>query len=152
MPVPGEETLTADADYGLLGIRPEAIESVPLVTRDALRCAAQDEVLSFLGKRAIRPVTAIDYGLKRAIIFRACDKAMLHRGSRPSNQDKLLLEGEAKIIEAWLDKVRLGLVEPYFTDSTPAVDEMGPLAGSTRLSDERLRSCRRYPRRACGCR
>lgn len=152
MPVPGEETLTSDDDYGLLGIRPEALSSVPVETRDALRLAAQDEVLSFLGKRAKRPVTAIDYGLRHATMVRACDKVLLHRGARPNGQDKQIVTDALKATHEWLDKVRLGLVEPYFTDSSPAVDEMGPLAGSTRLSDERMRSCNTYPRRACGCR
>lgn len=145
----GEETLTTEASYGLLGIRPESIASVPRPTRDEMRAYGQDVVLSFLGKRAKRPVTSWDKSLERAAVVKAVEGAMLYRGYRPSGQDAQIIQTAIKSIDDWLTLVARGEREPYFEDSTPTFDEMGPIAGSTRLSDARLRAgC--APR--CGCR
>lgn len=137
--LPGEETLTTEASYGLLGLRPETIASVPQATRDEMRAYGQDVVLSFLGKRAKRPVTTWDKALERAAIVKAMEGAILHRGARPSGQDAQIIQTAIKAIDEWLALVAMGEREPYYEDSTPSFDEMGPIAGSTRLSDARLR-------------
>lgn len=154
MPVPGEENLTSDASYGLLGWRPEAIESVPEATRDEMRLFGQDYVLSFLGKKAKRPVTAWDKALERAAIVMGLHAAIMHRGIKPNGYDKQAFDGDVKLTQDWLRQIvdPNSSVEPYFVDSTPSLHEMGPLAGSTRLSDEKMRTGCGYPRRACGCR
>jgi hypothetical protein len=152
MPLPGEETLTTAASYGLLGLRPESIESVPLATRDEMRGYGQDIVLSFLGKRAKRPVLSWDKALERAAVVKAFEAAILYRGARPNGQDATIIQSAVKDVDAWLLLVAKGDREPYFTDSSPARDEMGPLAGSTRLSDAKMRhGCCRPTRRMCKC-
>lgn len=156
MPVPGEETLTSDASYGLLGWRPEAIASVPIETRDAMRAFGQDFVLSFLGKKAKRPVTAWDSALERAAVVMGLHGSIMNRGVKPNGYDKSAFDADVKMTLDWLRQVvdPNNSVEPYFVDSSPTLHEMGPLAGSTRLSDAKMRSgcCGGYPRRACGCR
>ncbi len=155
MPVPGEESLTSDASYGLLGWRPEAIASVPIETRDEMRLFGQDYVLSFLGKKAKRPVTAWDSALERAAIVMAMHGVIMHRGVKPNGYDKGAFDGDVKLTQEWLRQIvdPNNSVEPYFVDSSPALHEMGPLAGSTRLSDERFRAgCGGRVRRVCGCR
>jgi hypothetical protein len=135
----GEETLTSEASYGLLGLRPETIAIVPQATRDAMRVYGQDVVLSFLGKRAKRPVTSWDTSLERAAVVKAMEGAILYRGARPTGQDATIIQDAIKDVGAWLKMVAAGEVEPHFVDSTPPFDEMGPIAGSTRLSDARMR-------------
>jgi hypothetical protein len=154
MPVPGEENLTSDASYGLLGWRPESIESVLLATRDAMRAFGQDHVLSFIGKKAVRPVTAWDSACERAAIVMAMYGGIMYRGVKPSGYDKQAFDGDVDRTEKWLRRIAdpNDSVEPYFVDSTPTLDEMGSLSGSTRLSDARMRGRSAYPRRACGCR
>ncbi len=155
MPVPGEENLTSDASYGLLGWRPEAIASVPVETRDAMRAFGQDFVLSFLGKKAKRPVILWDTALERAAIVMGLHGAIIHRGVKPNGYDKAAFDGDVKLTQDWLRQIvdPNSSVEPYFVDSSPKLHEMGPLAGSTRLSDERLRAgCGVRVRRGCGCR
>lgn len=136
MGFPEEDALTTDEDYGLLGLRPEAISNVPVATRDAKRHAATGRVLSYLGKRAKRPVTAIGDELKESIMVLAMQACIGHRGARPSGQDADMIAGLIKFQTEWLDKVRLGLVEPYFVDSTTAVHEFGPLGGSSPKADD----------------
>lgn len=155
MPLPEELTLTSDADYGLLGLRPEAVASVPIATRDALRLAAQDRVLSALGKRAKRPVTYIDGELRRAVMVFASLNAIRVRGARPNGEDERILASAVTEVETWLARVRLGEEEPYYVDASPALREMGPIAGSTRLSDEKMRmgyTGDPLKRGRCGCR
>lgn len=152
MPLPGEETLTTAASYGLLGLRPESIESVPTATRDEMRGYGQDVVLSCLGKRAKRPVVSWDKALERAAIVKAFEGAILYRGARPTGQDATIIQTAIKVTDDWLALVAAGDREPYFVDSSPALDEMGPIAGSTRLSDAKMRRGCCAPRRVCGCR
>ncbi len=155
MPLPEEMALTADADYGLLGLRPEAVANVPLATRDALRLAAQDRVLSALGKRAKRPVTYIDAELRRAVMVFASLNAIRVRGARPNGEDERILASAVAEAETWLARVRLGEEEPYYVDASPSLREMGSIAGSTRLSDERMRTGYTgdpLKRGRCGCR
>lgn len=135
----GEETLTTEASYGLLGLRPETIASVPQATRDEMRAYGQDVVLSYLGKRAKRPVTSWDKALERAAIVKAMEGAILHRGANPKGTDAQIIQSAVKDVDDWLKLVAAGEREPYFVDSTPPFDEMGPIAGSTRLSDARMR-------------
>lgn len=143
MPLPGEETLTTAASYGLLGLRPETIESVPLATRDEMRGYGQDVVLSFVGKRAKRPVTSWDKALERAAIVKAMEACILHRGARANGQDAIIIQAAVQDVDKWLALVANGDREPHFVDSSPSYDEMSTLAGSTRLSDAKLR-------RGCG--
>lgn len=146
---PQESALITDADFALLGVGAEVIADVALATRDAERGAAIDEVLSALGKRAKRPVTAVDSKLKEAMVWIAV--GMTYRTRGLEQIDREILESNLKRIDDWLELVATGRREPQFTDSSPTLHEMGTLAGSSRLSDERLRAgCGRRIR--CGCR
>lgn len=150
MPLPDETNLTSDASYGLLGLKPETIAAVPLATRDDMRGFGQDYVLGFVGKRAIRPVTGWDKALERAAVVHAMRGAIEHRGYRPQGTDATAIANLIKETNEWLLLVSKGEVEPYFTDSTPALDEMGTLAGSSATSDAWARTGSCF--RRCGCR
>lgn len=137
MPVPGEESLTADADYGTLGIKPETFDSVPLITRDAMRGWGQDLVITYLGSQVKRPITAWDSALKRAAIVMAAKACMDYRGWRPSSADLPILTAIIDKTEKWLEGLSDPKIDrkPYYVDSTPALDERGPLSSSSATSD-----------------
>jgi hypothetical protein len=137
--VPGEETLTTDASYRLLGLRQEVLDRIPADTKAELRLYGQDMVLSFLGKRALRPVTAWDKALERAAIVLALEAAMVSRGFRPNGEDAAIIAKMIADVYAWLALVATGEREPYFVDSSARLHEMGPLSGSVRLSDDMMR-------------
>lgn len=155
--LPGEESLTTDASYRLLGVRQETIARIDLDVRNELRAYGQDMVLSFVGKRARRPVVAWDKVLERAAIVLAIEAAMFNRGFRPDGEDARIIAKAIADVYEWLALVAKGEREPNFTDSSTNVDEMGPLAGSVRLSDEEMRggSCGSLSgymfRRGCQC-
>lgn len=152
MPLAGEENLITDADLPLLGVVAETLSDVDADAITAERGAAIDEVLSALGKRAKRPVTWVDSALQRAMVWKAVHFCLINRGL--SSVDEDIVTAHIKTIDEWLDLVANGRREPQFTDSSPAVHEMGPLAGSTRLSDAKLRAgCygSRYRRIGSGC-
>lgn len=157
--LPGEELLTEDADYHLLGLREETIARIPQATRDAMRQYGQDRVLGFLGKRALRPVVAWDSSFKRAAIVFALHAALIGRGVRPGGEDERILAAALADVKEWLGQVSTGKSEAWFQDSSPTVHEMGPLAGSVRLSDDEMRagtcggSPQEYisPRVRCSC-
>lgn len=155
--LPGEENLTTDASYHLLGLREEMLARIPQETRDAMRAYGQDRVLGFLGKRALRPVTAWDAAFERAAIVLAAHAALIGRGIRPGGEDERTLLAAVADVKEWLGLVALGKVEAWFQDSSSNVDEMGPLAGSVRLSDDEMRggSCSSLNgymfRRGCSC-
>ena len=156
--LPGEENLTSDASYHLLGLREETMARIPQDTRDAMRRYGQDLVLGFLGKRAKRPVVAWDSSFERAAIVLAAHAALIGRGIRPGGEDERIILAAVAAVNEWLGLVAVGKVEPWFQDSSPNVEEMGPLAGSVALSDDEMRggSCgdlQGYlrPRRRCPC-
>lgn len=148
---PEESNLITDADFALLGVAAEVISDVASATRDAERGAAIDEVLSALGKRAKRPVTAVDSKLKEAMVWIAVGMAYRTRGLEQIDRD--ILNENLTRIDAWLELVATGKREPQFTDSTPSIHEMGTLAGSSRRSDVRLTEVcgPRRSRIGCGC-
>lgn len=145
--LPGEETLTSDASYHLLGVREETIARIPQETRDAMRRYGQDRVLGFLGKRALRPVVAWDASFERAAIVFALHAAIIGRGVRPGGEDERILATALADVKEWLGMVATGKTEAWFQDSSPVLHEMGPLSGSVRLSDDEMRSgvCGGYP-------
>lgn len=132
---PEEAELIVTADLGTLGILPEYLEQAPAEVIAAKCSAAIGYVLSFLGKRAKRPVISIGDELKEAMVTRAYCQIVRFIGYPPGNGSDEQFQKAEEANEAWLEKVRLGTVEPEFTDSTPAVAEFGPLGGSSRTAD-----------------
>lgn len=147
MPVPGEENLTSDADYALLGLRPETLRQIPIATRDAMRGMGQDVVFSYLGSQVKRPLTTIDASLKRAAIVMALVAAIEWKHWAPQGPDaetfNRIHERTLKWLESLSDPNKD--VKPYYVDSTPADDERGPLASSSATSDSWARA------NGCGC-
>jgi hypothetical protein len=132
---PEEAELVVTADLGTLGILPEYLQAAPDDVIEAKRGAAIGYVLSSLGKRAKRPVLEVGPELKEAMVIRWYCQIVRFIGYPPGDGS----DEQFKIIEdkneAWLELVRLGKVEPEFTDSTTAVAEFGPLGGSSRTAD-----------------
>ncbi len=150
MPLPGEESIVVLADYGLLGLKPGAIESVPEATREAFLAVGIDYVLASLGKRAKRPVVAVDDALKTSMVTYAFWRAILSRGFKPdAGRDNEIVRAYEEN-EKYLDLVRSGKIEPWYTDSSTTTHEMGPLAGSSTRSDE-LFQCAPERVRRCRC-
>lgn len=132
---PEEAELIVPADLGTLGMTPEYLATAPEGTVAAKVSAAIGYVLSSLGKRAKRPVLSIGDELKEAMVTRAYCQIARFIGYPPGvNADEQFQKAE-DANEAWLELVRLGKVEPEFTDSTTAVAEFGPLGGSSRTAD-----------------
>jgi hypothetical protein len=130
-----EDELITSADLATLGMTPEYLEHAPAETIAAKCRAAIGYVLSFLGKRAKRPVLAIGDELKEAMVTRAYCQIVRFIGYPPGNGADDQFQKAEIANEAWLKMVRLGDVEPEFTDSTPAVAEFGPLGGTSLTSD-----------------
>lgn len=153
MPVPGEENLTADADFETLGIKPETFDTVPPATRDAMRGFGQDLVISYLGSQVKRPITAWDSSLRRAAIVMAAKSCMDFRGWRPGGKDGELIIKIIDDVTKWLAELSDPRKDrkPYYVDSTPALDERGPLSSSSATSDAWAKSGGCF-RRACRCR
>lgn len=134
MPRAEEANLIVAADLDTLGLLPEYLAQVPADVRAAKCAAAIDYVLSFLGRRAKRPVTFVDQALREAMIVRAYGQCLRFIGYPAGGSDEQFKIAEDKN-EAWLKLVREGNVEPYFEDSTPDVAEFGPMGGTSATSD-----------------
>jgi hypothetical protein len=132
---PEEALLIVPADLDTLGMHREYMAHVPADVRAAKCLAAIGYVLSFLGRRAKRPVLTVGEELREAMIIRAYCQCLRYIGYPPDEgADKQFLEAENKN-EAYLAMVRDGKVEPHFTDSSPAVAEFGPMGGTSRTAD-----------------
>lgn len=118
------------------GLRKEALRSLNAVEKAAALSAAFDEVLAAVGKRAKRPVTFIDDFLK-SLICRIASAMLLgwRRGFKPTSGQDQWIVSELERIEKDLVDIRRGDVEPYFEDSTPLLDEQGPLGGGDVTAD-----------------
>lgn len=134
MPRAEEANLIVAADLDTLGLLPEYMAQVPAEVRTAKCAAAIDYVLSFLGRRAKRPVTFVDEALREAMIIRAYGQCLRFIGYPAGGSDEQFKVTELNN-EAWLKLVREGNVEPYFEDSTPEVAEFGPMGGTSATSD-----------------
>lgn len=138
MPHPNEAALVpsvGDLD-DKWGLRKEALRSLGAVEKAAALSAGFDEVAAALGKRAKRPLVFVDDWIK-ALACRIASANLLgwRRGFNPrAGQDAWIAEAVGGI-DKDLEEIRLGRVEPYFTDSTPAVDEQGPRGGGDITSD-----------------
>lgn len=130
-----EDELITSADLATLGMTPEYLATAPAETVAAKCRAAIGYVLSFLGKRAKRPVLTIGDELKEAMVTRAYCQIVRFIGYPPGGSADDQFQKAEIANEAWLKMVRLGDVEPEFTDSTPAVAEFGPLGGTSLTSD-----------------
>jgi hypothetical protein len=134
MPRAEEANLIVAADLDTLGLLPEYLAQVPAEVRATKCAAAIDYVLSFLGRRAKRPVTFVDESLREAMIIRAYCQCLRFIGYPAGGSDEQFKLAELNN-EAWLKLVREGNVEPYFEDSTPEVAEFGPMGGTSATSD-----------------
>lgn len=132
---PEEAELIVTADLGTLGILPEYLQNAPDEVIEAKRSAAIGYVLSFLGKRAKRPVIEVGPELKEAMVTRWYCQIVRYIGFPPGNGSDEQFQKVEEANESWLEKVRLGTVEPDYTDSTPAVAEFGPLGGTSQTAD-----------------
>ncbi len=103
---PEEAELIVPADLDTLGILPEYLEHAPAEVIAAKCSAAIGYVLSFLGKRAKRPVTAIGDELKEAMVTRAYCQIVRFIGYPPGNGSDEQFKEVEKANEAWLEKVR----------------------------------------------
>lgn len=132
---PEEAELIVPADLATLGMTPEYLATAPADTIAAKCSAAIGYVLSFLGKRAERPVLSVGPELKEAMVTRAYCQIARFIGYPPGGGGDEQFQKAEEANEAWLEKVRLGTVEPEFADSTSTVAEFGPLGGTSATAD-----------------
>lgn len=132
---PEEEELIVPADLGTLGMTPEYLATAPDGVVAAKVAAAIGYVLSSLGKRAKRPVLSVGAELKEAMVTRAYCQIARFIGYPPGVGSDEQFQKAEEANEKWLELVRLGHVEPEFTDSTPTVHEFGPLGGTSQTAD-----------------
>lgn len=135
MAYPGEDELLTMAEVESLGLSPEYFATVPEDVRDAKRRAAIGYVLSFLGRRAKRPVLSVGPELKEAMAVRAYCQSLRHIGYPPGEGADSQFRDAEKDNKEYLDLVRKGDVEPEFVDSTPDVAEFGPMGGTSETAD-----------------
>jgi hypothetical protein len=132
---PEEAELIVPADLGTLGMLSEYISQVPEDVRAEKCVAAIGYVLSFLGKRAKRPVLSVGPELKEAMVVRAYCQCLRYIGYPAGGAGDDQFQKAEDENKAWLDLVRKGEVEPEFTDSSPNVAEFGPLGGTSQTAD-----------------
>lgn len=132
---PEEAELIVPADLGTLGMTPEYLATAPDGAVAAKVSAAIGYVLSFLGRRAKRPVLAIGDELKEAMVTRAYCQIARFIGYPPGVGSDEQFQKAEEANEAWLKLVREGNAEPWFEDSTPDVAEFGPMGGTSETAD-----------------
>lgn len=149
MPLPAEiASVPTLADLNdKWGLRKEALRSLSDVEKSAALSAGFDRLMASLGKRAKRPVTLIDDYAKQMICEDASASALgWRRGLNPrAGQDEWILT-ELTRIDAQYQDVRTGKIEFYYEDSTPVVDEQGPIGGGDVTADAWAKCSPR-----CGC-
>jgi hypothetical protein len=147
MPHPAESAVVpsvSDLD-DKWGIKKEALRSLNATEKGAALSAGFDEVLAAVGKRATRPVTLIDDGLK-ALICRIASAMLLgwRRGFKPTAGQDGWIAQQLDAIEKDLEDIRRGRVEYYFVDSTVR-DEQGPRGGGDATADAWTKGGCGYP-------
>jgi phage gp36-like protein len=123
------------ADLQDEGLPPAALEGVGrgLTLKAILAASALAD--SYLRKRYTLPLVSFSEELTRAVVHIASCDLLVRRGFNPaSGADELLIDRKAAAIE-WLEDVAKGNVEPGVEDSTPNVDEAGPLFASEPQQD-----------------
>lgn len=153
MPLPAESAVvpTASDLDDKWGLRKEALRSLDATEKSAALSAAFDKVLGVLGKRARRPVTFIDDELK-SLMCRLASASLLgwRRGFKPTSGQDQWIMAELERMDTELVDIRKGAVEPYFEDSTPSVDEQGPIGGGDVTADAWAK-CWRGCHGSCTC-
>lgn len=125
-------TLEEFADGGL---PPAALEDVGSDIRTDAIEKASGLADSYLAKRFTLPLTSWGDALTRAVIdIAACD-LLMRRGFNPSSgSDQAILDRCNGALD-WLKDVAKGNVDPIVEDSTPNIDEAGPLFASEQPQD-----------------
>lgn len=85
----------------------------------------------YLNKRFKLPLVSYSDDLKIAVVRLAVFELVTRRGFRPGSGNADILVDARDTAVAWLENVARGLVEPVVVDSTPELDEDGPLATSS---------------------
>lgn len=120
-----------DAEMLRLGLPGDALSAVPADVRDRFRLAACDQASSYLKKRFTLPALEWGTDLKVAVARVAAFEILSFRGFDPASESGALVVKRADDSLAWLRDVARGIVEPVdFIDSTPELDEQGPLVES----------------------
>jgi phage gp36-like protein len=125
-------TLEEFADGGL---PPAALEDVGADIRTDAIEKASGLADSYLAKRFTLPLISWGDALTRAVIdIAACD-LLMRRGFNPSaGSDQVIVDKKEAAID-WLKDVAKGLADPIVEDSTPNIDEAGPLVLSEEPQD-----------------
>lgn len=134
------------------GLRKEALRSLDSTEKDAALSAAFDEMAAAFGKRLKRPLVIIDDWLK-ALVCRIASAMLLgwRRGFKPTAGQDEWIKMQLEQIERDLEMIATGKREPYYQDSTPAVDEQGPRGGGDATADAWVKGgcCPKMPMGCC---
>lgn len=109
---------------------PDTFEGIEDTTIDEAIVWASGQADSYIQKRKTLPLLTWGADLKNAVGDMTAYKLLKKRGFQPNSPDTLVVKGYDDAV-LWLKDVAKGLAELVdCVDSTPEVDEGGPLAGS----------------------
>lgn len=111
-------------------------QDLPGTTIDTALVWASARVDSYIKKRVTLPLVSYSEDLKDATINLAGLRLLRRRGIDPSSGNNQSVIDQAKESTDWLKLVSTGDCEiASYVDSTPTVDEAGPLASSDPITD-----------------
>lgn len=123
--------LITDAELLGLGLPGDALSIVAPADRDLSRSAASAIVLGYYKKRFALPLLSWEHDTKRVCAHVAVYDLMVNRGFDPGSESGALIIKRYDDAVLWLRDVARGIVEPVdVVDSTPDLDEQGPLVSS----------------------
>lgn len=124
--------LITDGELLAMGIATTALASISSGTRDQARTAASDLALSYVRKRYALPLVSWGDDLRRAVAHIASYDLLCSRGFNPTAGADDSIKARYDAALAWLRDVSKGLAELVdVVDSTPALDEQGPLVSTS---------------------
>lgn len=109
----------------------EALTGLSTTQIDDALAWASDEADSYLGKRLVLPLISWGNDLRRKVGDLAQFNLLSRRGFRPGSGNDAIAEKRYDDAVRWLRDVSNGIVVPAgVVDSSPQLDEEGPLASS----------------------
>jgi phage gp36-like protein len=111
-------------------------QDLPGATIDAALVWASARVDSYIKKRVTLPLVSYSEDIKDAAVNLAGLRLLRRRGIDPASGNNQSVIDQAEESLVWLKDIAKGACEiAVYVDSTPAVDEAGPLASSDDLTD-----------------
>lgn len=117
------------AEFAVHGIPAAATSNLAPETITAALVAASSVAESYFRKRHTLPILEWDEATTQHVCALAAYNLIGARGFAATGNDAQL-ERRRDVALRWFERVAAGMVEPQIVDSTPSVEEAGPLGGS----------------------